>query len=91
MAQAQYLAVHADVEQRSAGLNPELRGGPLLLAVEPVDPPRSLGGDQRSEVAVLVDGDGGAAEYPLIHPFPGGGAGRAVPRLTGVDRPGVPD
>ena len=71
MAQAQYLAVHADVEQRSAGLNPGLRGGPLLFAVEPVDPPRGLGGDQRSEVAARVDGDGGAAEYPLIHPFPG--------------------
>jgi len=36
--QAHYLAVPADLEQRSAGLNPELRGGPLLLAVEPVDP-----------------------------------------------------
>ena len=43
MAQAQYLAVHADVEQRSAGLNPGLRGGPLLLAVEPLDPPRHPG------------------------------------------------
>jgi len=40
-----------DLEQRSAGLNPELRGGPLLSAVEPVNPPGGLGGDQRGEVA----------------------------------------
>ena len=44
---------------------------------------RHFGTRERMDQGVL----GGTA----VTADPGGGAGRAVPRLTGVDRPGVPD